>query len=196
MDENIRLRDKAVQQSQVFFRLQIERRALLAAVEPNEVRRHPLYGQIVMARSLAFGTLDLDDARAGVGKANRAQGRRHGLLNRNDQEPRERAGAESSRGSDIPLNSGPRDDPGLQPLVRAVILGGVKEEPWRVFDIEKTRPVVVEVALTNLRADTPWHVGDERFNDVETAISEQTVVHGPKHCVDIAIDAVRRIRVS
>jgi hypothetical protein len=42
-----------------------------------------------MARSLAFRTLDLDDARAGVGKANGAEGRRHGLLNRNDQQPRE-----------------------------------------------------------------------------------------------------------
>jgi len=46
-----------------------------------------------MARGLAFRTLDLDDARAGVGKANGAEGRRHGLLNRNDQQPRERAGA-------------------------------------------------------------------------------------------------------
>jgi hypothetical protein len=42
-----------------------------------------------MARRLAFCTLDLDDARPGVGKANGAEGRRHGLLNRNDQQPRE-----------------------------------------------------------------------------------------------------------
>src|ERR1700683_1873961 len=102
---------------------------------------------------------------------------------------------ESSWGSDIPLNSGPRDDPGLQPLVRAVIFGGEEEESRLVLDIEKARPVVVEVALTNLRADTPRHVGDERFNDIETAISEQTAVHGPKHSMDIAVYAVRRICV-
>jgi len=42
-----------------------------------------------MARGLAFRTLDLDDARATVGKANGAEGRRHGLLNRHDQQPRE-----------------------------------------------------------------------------------------------------------
>src|ERR1700722_11511714 len=89
LDENVRLRDKPMQQSQVFFRLQVERCALLAAVEPYEVRRHSLYGRIVMARSLAFRTLDLDDARAGVGEANGAEGRRHGLLNRHDQQPRE-----------------------------------------------------------------------------------------------------------
>ena len=46
-----------------------------------------------MARGLAVRTLDLDDARAGVGKANGAEGRRYGLLNRNDQQPRERAAA-------------------------------------------------------------------------------------------------------
>jgi hypothetical protein len=46
-----------------------------------------------MARGLASRTLDLDDARAGIGKANGAEGRRHGLLNRNDQQPRERAAA-------------------------------------------------------------------------------------------------------
>jgi hypothetical protein len=75
-------------------------------------------------------------------------------------------------------------------------LGGVEEEPRCVYDIEKACPVVVEVALSNLRADTPRHVGDERFNDVETAISEQTVVDGPKHRMDIAVYAVRRICVS
>jgi hypothetical protein len=75
-------------------------------------------------------------------------------------------------------------------------LGGVEEEPRCVYGIEKACPVVVEVALSNLRADTPRHVGDERFNDVETAISEQTVVDGPKHRMDIAVYAVRRICVS
>jgi hypothetical protein len=74
LDENVRLRDKPMQQSQVFFRLQIDRCALLAAVEPYEVRRHSLYGRIVMARGLAFREPDLDDARAGVGKANGGRG--------------------------------------------------------------------------------------------------------------------------
>src|SRR5580658_3993012 len=83
---------------------------------------------------------------------------------------------ESSRGSDSPLNSGSRDDPGPQPLVRAVILGQVEEEPRRVHEIETACPVVVEVALSNLRADKPRHVGDERFNDVEPALPEQPVV--------------------
>jgi hypothetical protein len=59
----------------------------LAAVEPHEVRRHSPYGRIVVARGLAFRTLDFDDARAGVGKGNGAEGCRHGLLNRNDQQP-------------------------------------------------------------------------------------------------------------
>jgi hypothetical protein len=181
-----------VQQSQVFFPLQIQRCALLAAIEPYEIRRHSLYGRIVMARGLAFRSLDLDDARARVGKANGAEAAATACSIETTSSPASEPPRESSRRSDLPLNSGARDDPGPQPLVRAA----AEIEPPRVYDIEKACPVVVEVALSNLRADTPRHVGDKRFNDVETAISEQAVMHGSKHRMDIAVSAVRRICVS
>ena len=67
--------------------LQIERCAPLLRLSHTKYAGHSPYGRIVVARGLAFRTLDFDDARAGVGKGNGAEGCRHGLLNRNDQQP-------------------------------------------------------------------------------------------------------------
>src|ERR1700722_13685459 len=87
-----------VQQSQVFFPLQIQRCALLAAVEPYEIRRHSLYGRIVMARGLAFRSLDLDDARARVGKANGAEAAATACSIETTSSPASEPPRESSRG--------------------------------------------------------------------------------------------------
>src|SRR6185312_4802531 len=64
---------------------EVERDRFLAAVEPDEMRAFAVHDVVVVAREVAFGPLDLDDARAGVGQAAGALRRGDGLFDRDDE---------------------------------------------------------------------------------------------------------------
>ena len=63
---------------------------LLAAIEPDEIGREAVHGFVVAAREIAFGALDLDDARPGVGEPRRTIGRGHRLFEGHDEDAVER----------------------------------------------------------------------------------------------------------
>jgi hypothetical protein len=90
LDEHVGFGEDAVQQRGVVRVFDVGDQALLAAVEPDEIAGQAVGGLVVAAREVAFGALDLDDARAGVGEAGRTVRRRDRLFERDDQIGRER----------------------------------------------------------------------------------------------------------
>ena len=65
--------------------LEIERQRFLRSIQPDEVAREALDAGVVAAREVAaVGPLDLDHARAEVGKLPRRERRSDGLLDRDD----------------------------------------------------------------------------------------------------------------
>jgi len=93
LHEHVGLREHGRQQRLVVGAREIEHQRFLAAVEPDEIRAFSLRAPagwdrelVVVAREVAFGPLDLDHARAGVGEAAGAHGRRHRLLQRHHQQ--------------------------------------------------------------------------------------------------------------
>jgi methionine-S-sulfoxide reductase len=67
--------------------LQVERKAFLASVGPDEVRRLALHPRVVGAGEVAAaGPLNLDHARAEVGELPRAEGRGDRVFERNNEE--------------------------------------------------------------------------------------------------------------
>ena len=62
-----------MQQRGVVRVLDVGDKALLAAVEPDEIARQARGGLVVAAGEVAFRPLDLDDPRAGVGEAGTKQ---------------------------------------------------------------------------------------------------------------------------
>ena len=85
LDEHVGLRDHPVQQRGVSRILEVEGDGLLAPVEPDEIGRLAVHHRIVVAREIAARPLDLDDPRPGVGQLRRAQRRRHGLVDGDDE---------------------------------------------------------------------------------------------------------------
>jgi hypothetical protein len=68
-----------------FGRFEIESERLLRSIQPHEVTRHPFDRGVVPAREVAaIRSLDLDHARAEVGKLPCRKRRGHGLLDRDD----------------------------------------------------------------------------------------------------------------
>jgi hypothetical protein len=79
--------------------LEIERQRLLRAIEPDEIAGQPLDGGVVVTGEIAaLGALDLDHARAEIGELARRERRRHGLLDRHDDDPVERTRHQYERG--------------------------------------------------------------------------------------------------
>jgi len=67
-------------------------KALLAAIEPDEIAAFAVHEIVIAARKIAFRPLDLDHPRAGIGEAARAHWRRDCLFERNDKEAGQREG--------------------------------------------------------------------------------------------------------
>ena len=61
-------------------------KALLAAVQPDEIAGEAFGGFVVEAREIAFGALDLDDPGARVGEAGLTVRRGDGLFEGDDEE--------------------------------------------------------------------------------------------------------------
>ncbi len=77
--------------------LDIQRQALLGAVQPHEVRRLALDRLVVIARKVAdAGTLDLDHPRTEIGKLACRERRRDRLLERDDSDAIKRSGHDES----------------------------------------------------------------------------------------------------
>src|SRR5262249_19100765 len=74
----------------VFGPGEIEHNRLLTAIKPDEIGTLAMDDVIVVAREIAFGALDLDYARAGIGETACALRRRHRLLDRDNQNSGER----------------------------------------------------------------------------------------------------------
>ena len=74
----------------VFGGSEVENDGLFAAVEPGEIGALAMREIVIPAREIALRPLDLDHARAGVGKPTGAQGRSHRLFDRNDEQPGKR----------------------------------------------------------------------------------------------------------
>ena len=75
-----------MQQRRVVRVLDVGDQALLAAVQPDEIAGQAVGRLVVAAREIAFRALDLDDARAGVGKAGAAIRRGDRLFQRDDKQ--------------------------------------------------------------------------------------------------------------
>jgi len=71
--------------------LEVERDALFAAIQPDEVRGEPMHRLVVAASEIACpGPFDLDHPRAVIGEVPRAERGRDGLLERHHGEAFER----------------------------------------------------------------------------------------------------------
>jgi hypothetical protein len=97
LDEDIRLGEDTLQQRLVVGRLDVEAEALLAAVQPDEIGGQAVAGGVVLAREVALGALQLDDARPCVGEFGGAGGRGHRLFHRDDEQALERLSGGHSR---------------------------------------------------------------------------------------------------
>ncbi len=79
--------DQPVQQRAIARVLDVELEALLAAIEPDEVRAVTVDGAVVRAREIAdTGALDLDHACAEVGQVTGGERRRDRLLEGDDRD--------------------------------------------------------------------------------------------------------------
>ena len=73
--------------------VEIENDRFLAAIEPDEVGALAVHDMIVAAREIAFRTLHLDHARAGIRHPAGALRRRDRLFERDDEDAGEREGS-------------------------------------------------------------------------------------------------------
>ena len=86
LDQHVGFRDQVFQRGAAIGLREIDDARVLAAVEPDEIARLAFRGGVVTAREIALRAFDLDDMRAGVGKARRAERRGDGLLDGDDGE--------------------------------------------------------------------------------------------------------------
>ncbi len=86
LHEHVGLGEHGLEQRLVVGLAEIEHHRLLAAIEPDEMCALAVHDIIVGAGEIALRPLDLDDARTGVGHAAGALRRRHGLLDRDDED--------------------------------------------------------------------------------------------------------------
>ena len=92
--------DQPLERVPALVGLQVERDALLAAVQPDEVARLPLHGRVVPAREVALPRpLDLDHPGAEVGQLARRERRGHRLLDGDDERALQRSGRAGRSGS-------------------------------------------------------------------------------------------------
>ncbi len=98
LDEHVGLGEQLFQERLVLCLGQVEDDRFLAAVEPDEISALALRQRVIAAREIALGPFDLDDARAGIREAARAQWGRHRLIHRNNEQAFEGEGHQYDRG--------------------------------------------------------------------------------------------------
>ena len=84
LDEDVGAGDERCERGFGFGLAQVQCHRLLAAVDPDEVGRLAVHGLVVATGEVAFGPLDLDHPRAGVGQTAGTVGRCHRLLEGDD----------------------------------------------------------------------------------------------------------------
>ena len=90
LHEHVGALEHGLEQGLVLLLREIEDDRFLAAVEPDEIAAFAAGDGVVGAGEIAFGTLDLDHARAGVGEPAGAHRRRDRLLDRDDEKALQR----------------------------------------------------------------------------------------------------------
>jgi hypothetical protein len=92
LQEDVGAHQHALDQRHLVGVLEVERDRLLAAVDPHPVRRFAVHRAVVAAGEVAFGALDLDHPRAGVGQPAAAVRRDLRLFECDDEHAAQRTG--------------------------------------------------------------------------------------------------------